>query len=437
MPDTHQTDFSTADPDSWIIPGSAQLCVAGDATLASAIDQFRAQPRTRILPVVDAAMRVTGAIYEQDVRRLLFNPFGHALLQNPAYGRQLGTLPRPCPMAEVDAGPGPMLERYAAAAIQDGMILTRDGRLAGVLSNRTLMQMAAAREADRAAEQTARLARLTAAGARFEAVAGSLADLLTSLGGDIHEAAGTAATHARRSTARATAIAGNVARTDGEIDRLAGQTLVLADALRRLQGESADARTIAGRAVAVASTASDRTTQLAAAARSIEPATALIEAVARRVNLLALNATIEAARAGEAGRGFAVVASEVRQLAGQTRRAAAEIGGQVTQILTLVAEVTAGQAAIRDVVATVDTLTGSVDATVTAQRGVTDHAGESAGAARDAAQAAAAIVAAAEGDSHISVAHAGRMRAMAEDLTGNAGRLRQAVSIFLTELHAD
>ena len=50
-----------------------------------------------------------------------------------------------------------------------------------------------------------------------------------------------------------------------------------------------------------------------------------IEAIAKQTNLLALNATIEAARAGDAGKGFAVVAGEVKQLAGQTSRATAEI----------------------------------------------------------------------------------------------------------------
>lgn len=71
---------------------------------------------------------------------------------------------------------------------------------------------------------------------------------------------------------------------------------------------------------------------LAAATQRIDGVLTLIQAIAAQTNLLALNATIEAARAGEAGRGFAVVAHEVKALAGQTAKATAEIGQNVSMI---------------------------------------------------------------------------------------------------------
>ena len=69
---------------------------------------------------------------------------------------------------------------------------------------------------------------------------------------------------------------------------------------------------------------------LAAATQRIDGVLTLIQAIAEQTNLLALNATIEAARAGDAGRGFAVVAHEVKALAGQTAKATAEIGENVS-----------------------------------------------------------------------------------------------------------
>ena len=71
---------------------------------------------------------------------------------------------------------------------------------------------------------------------------------------------------------------------------------------------------------------------LAAATQRIDGVLTLIQAIAEQTNLLALNATIEAARAGDAGRGFAVVAHEVKALAGQTAKATAEIGQNVSLI---------------------------------------------------------------------------------------------------------
>jgi methyl-accepting chemotaxis protein len=71
---------------------------------------------------------------------------------------------------------------------------------------------------------------------------------------------------------------------------------------------------------------------LAAATQRIDGVLTLIQAIAEQTNLLALNATIEAARAGDAGRGFAVVAHEVKALAGQTAKATAEIGENVSVI---------------------------------------------------------------------------------------------------------
>ncbi|MGV8109662.1 methyl-accepting chemotaxis protein [Methanospirillum sp.] len=76
----------------------------------------------------------------------------------------------------------------------------------------------------------------------------------------------------------------------------------------------------------------------------------LISDISSQTNLLALNAAIEAARAGEHGRGFAVVAQEVKNLAGQSKIATAQIEDLIRAIQTKSADtVTSIEAAYTEI----------------------------------------------------------------------------------------
>lgn len=65
--------------------------------------------------------------------------------------------------------------------------------------------------------------------------------------------------------------------------------------------------------------------ELSERTQQIGEITDTVNDLADQSNLLALNATIEAAKAGEHGKGFAVVAEEVRNLAEQSKQAAARV----------------------------------------------------------------------------------------------------------------
>ena len=362
-------------------PGSGQLAVSIRASTASAIEMFQAHPDIRLLPVIDDHGAPLGAIFEKDVRRILFNPYGHALLSNPAFGGTLGERVRPCPMADLATSVPDLLEIYAEAGGREGMILTHGGRLFGVIVNQALVRAAGLHEIEQMRRQAERLARVDRASSLFEAETASMAETLGALAHAIDSRAHDTAQRARANHARAATVASAAVQTGDSMAMVADRSRSLADALDRLHRDTDRAKIAAQEAVGQVAAGSARATELVHTARSIETVLSLIRSLVSKTGLLAINATIEAARAGEAGRGFAVVASEVRSLASQTRAAAEEIAGHIADVHAAIDGVVAGHAGIETVIATVDAIAQSVDQTVAAQQAVTVGIAEGAGQA--------------------------------------------------------
>jgi methyl-accepting chemotaxis protein len=319
--------------------------------LATAMDMFRDRADLRLVAILDEQARPVGCVRELDVRRFLFNPFGHALLANPGFGGTLAHFTRPCPVAREAGGAAAVIDAFSRQPDGEGvLVVDGDGRYLRTIDAREVAAMTAEREVAAARDRAVRAERLEVAARLFREDVSALTTGLTGAAADVQRVAAELTTRASRTGEDA----GTAARVVGEMVEALGdisaQGQELAAVLAGIVDETAQAQRIRLRALATVDGVGDRVAALALAAERIDDMLRLVQDMAARTNMLALNAGIEAARAGEAGRGFAVVAQEVKSLAGQTASAVGEIGGHVRTIHDLLDQVVAGHAEIgRDI----------------------------------------------------------------------------------------
>lgn len=417
--------------------------IAIDAPLAAAIDAFRLTPDIRMLPVVDAQNRPVGAIYERDVRGILFNPFGHALLANPAFGKRLAHFVRGCPTAEMTTAVDALIDGYVAAAGTEGLILVKHGCYAGFLPNRALLRIAAERERaihrqklDDLQARSERAQKLEGLFARFEREAGQLANLLVSAATQLEGVASNMAQHAARNSEQMALVASATAQTANGVGEVSANCTALANAVKLVSGELMEAKAAVKDAVALVAESSSKARSLASAADEIGGVVGLIESIAVQVNLLALNATIEAGRAGGAGRGFVAVAGEIKSLSRQTREATARIAERIATVRSVMVEAAAANTATEQVVLHVDAISTRIAGTVEKQLLTT----ATIAAIVEQAAAASADISRALADIGERANATGRqtteMQSVAQALSGQATNLQEGVAAFLAEVRA-
>ncbi|WP_176592012.1 methyl-accepting chemotaxis protein [Sphingobium sp. EM0848] len=405
--------------------------------LSEAVDYFQHDPALRLLPVVDAADRPVGAIYERDMRRILFNPFGHALLRNPSFGGRLDDHVRPCANVERSASIEALIDLYAAQGQGcEGLIVTDAGCYAGVAGGQLLLKLAAERDARVALARVERLETVTRESATFRADIQTLIADLVGMADMLSQLAQDAAERAAHNGQASAGMAVAAAQTADNLSGIAVSGRELGLLFQSMEAEVREAGAAIRAAVEQTQLGSAQTRTLTSQADGIGEVTALIDAIARATTTLALNAGIEAARAGEAGQGFAVVAREVKSLAGQTRDAAAEIARRIDHIRVTAGHVAQGHAHMDAAMATADRLSASVFEAVARHGAFSQAIAGSLGEAGEASEHIRTSASRISANAGVAVDGAKAMRNAASQLSQEAHRLDDRASAFIGVIRA-
>lgn len=330
------------------------------ARMLEAVTLFRAAPHLRMIAVIDVHQRPVGAIFERDVRQLLFSPFGYALLSNRSLAIGLGDHVLPCPVIPLQAGAAAMLAAWQEHPGAEGLIITDHGRYFGTIDQATLLRVAADRDAANSRRAGERGAAIQQASRTFEADARALAADLAQASRAVADTALRMAERAQQIGDGTAAVAAATGQASTNLAEVAERTKAFAGALAQVERSTRDARDATEAATDRARCGGRQIDRLVEAADSIGAVTALIDEIARRTTMLALNATIEAARGGESARGFAVVANEVKALAAQTRTAAGDITREIDRVRAATGSVRVAQGDLGGAIDTLDGLSAAV-----------------------------------------------------------------------------
>ncbi|SFV09729.1 methyl-accepting chemotaxis protein [Methylobacterium sp. 174MFSha1.1] len=344
------------------------------------------------------------------------------------------------PLAALDR----TMQALAAGRLDVAVPATERGDEVGTMARsvRLFRDRLAEAETLRAAEATGQAQRERRAGAvddlvrSFDRAVGEVVGMVSSAATEMQATAAqlsaTAGDAARRSAVVAEA-AGDAARNVGMVSDAAG---TLGASVSEIDRQAAASAERSKAAVAEAAQAGTIVADLAGAANRIGDVLALISGIAQQTNLLALNATIEAARAGPAGRGFAVVAAEVKELAGQTAKATAEIGEQIAWIqtstgraVTAIAGITGTIHAVSD---TAEAIAGTVREQGSATREIVASVAQASTRTGDVTATVAGLSQAAQETGHAAT----QVLATSSELAGQAERLRGQVQGFLEAVRA-
>lgn len=341
------------------IPSDSQNCLSVriSDTLRETLELFRKHRAMRILAVVDQFNKPVGVIREVDVRALLFNPYGHALMSNPGFGKDIHNLVKPCAVAEYDLSVAELIAAYSAQIDSPGLVLTTEGQFLEALSDDQLLELMAQ-------GRIARAEKITTNSHLFTHEILSLSGQLCEAANKVHALSETLGDQAQAMTNAAQNVAAGASHSWLGLQDVNERGHMLADAMERLTLVASQAKLVRVRTSDVIDAADPHMDELAKSGTEIGKIIEVIYSIGRQTNFLALNAQIEAVRQDASNQGFVAVAGEIKQLANETKGAAVEVTKKVDGIGHAVNDVLAAHRDITDAMGEMSAISDKIDTAV-------------------------------------------------------------------------
>ena len=292
------------------------------------------------------------------------------------------------------------------------------------------------RRQEEAAAQARRKDEMNALAQSFEAAVGAVVDLVANAATELQQAAESLNSTADEATSEAATVAAAAQLATTNVQSVAAAIEELSTSAREIGDRLQHSSQMTEQAVTEVETTNGQINELRVSADQIGTIVSLIDTIAGQTNLLALNATIESARAGEAGRGFAVVAQEVKELAGQTAKATADISTRITGIQDSTGDVVVSISSFSQTIAEMRAAAAAIAAAMEEQNATTGEVARSIQSAANGTTEVTASIAAVERAAQASSAAAQQVLCSSRDLSQQAEHLRRQVRDFVQTVRA-
>jgi EAL domain-containing protein (putative c-di-GMP-specific phosphodiesterase class I)/GGDEF domain-containing protein len=115
------------------------------APVAEAVARFKQGYELPFIPITDEEGFILGAVREAEIRHLIFGDYSSALLRNKGIDQRVDAFATRLPVGEISFSQEELVDAYIVAASNTGLILARDERYVGVLTNVAMLQLASER----------------------------------------------------------------------------------------------------------------------------------------------------------------------------------------------------------------------------------------------------------------------------------------------------